>query len=44
LRELPRFLPIQRGSGCGQSSNTIAHYALDFQRKESVCGGHGHRA
>jgi hypothetical protein len=22
----------------GQSSNTIAHFALDFSRKESVCG------
>ena len=25
-------------SGGGQSSNTIAHFALDFSRKESVCG------
>src|SRR5262245_53278311 len=32
-QELPRF-------SAGQSSNTIAHFALDFSRKESVCGGH----
>src|SRR5262252_635428 len=36
-RELPRF-------SAGQSSNTIAHFALDFSRKESVCAGHGQRA
>jgi hypothetical protein len=41
----PRFLPIQRCSAAGgQTSNTIAHFALDFERKESVCGDHGHRA
>jgi hypothetical protein len=40
----PRFLPIQRCSGGGQTSNTIAHFALDFERKESVCGDDGHRA
>jgi|SRR6516162_6483872 len=27
-----------------QSSNTIAQFALDFARKESVCGDHGRRA
>ena len=27
-----------------QSSNTIAQFALDFPRKESVCGDHGRRA
>jgi hypothetical protein len=27
--------------GGGKTSNTIAHFALDFPRKESVCGGHG---
>ena len=27
-----------------RTSNTIAHFALDFERKESVCGGHGQRA
>jgi len=37
-QELPRFLPMPRWSGGGQSSNTIAHFALDFSRKESVCG------
>jgi hypothetical protein len=42
--KLPRFLPIQRCSAGGQTSNTIAHFALDFERKESVCGVHGHRA
>src|SRR5205823_4105344 len=40
--ELPRFSAdpkvIQR-----QSSNTIAQFALDFERKGSVCG-HGHQA
>src|SRR5262249_56846446 len=36
-QELPRF-------SAGQSSNTIAHFALDFSRKERVCGGHGQRA
>src|SRR5712691_8591660 len=36
-RELPRFLPIQTRSGGGKTSNTIAHFALDFERKESVC-------
>jgi len=30
--------------GGGQLSNTIAHFALDFSRQESVCGGHGQRA
>jgi hypothetical protein len=40
----PRFLPIQRCSAGGQTSNTIAHFALDFERKESVCGGCGPRA
>jgi hypothetical protein len=25
-------------------SNTIAHFALDFSRQESVCGGHGQQA
>src|SRR6516164_2432980 len=36
-QELPRF-------SAGQSSKTIAHFALDFFRKESVCGGHGQQA
>jgi len=27
-----------------QSSNTIAQFALDFPRKESVCGDHGRQA
>src|SRR5262249_51291088 len=36
-QELPRF-------SAGQSSNTIARFALDFSRKERVCGGHGQRA
>jgi hypothetical protein len=27
-----------------QSSNTIAQFALDFLRKQSVCGDHGRRA
>jgi TIR domain len=26
------------------ASNIIAHFALDFERKESVCGDHGHGA
>jgi hypothetical protein len=26
------------------ASNTIADFALDFERKESVCGDHGHGA
>jgi hypothetical protein len=43
-RDWPRFLPIQRCSAGGQTNNTIAHFALDFERKESVCGGCGHRA
>jgi hypothetical protein len=33
--QLPRFL-IQRSSVRGQMSKTIAHFALDFQRQESV--------
>jgi len=28
----------------GKASNTIAQFALDFPRKESVCGDHGRRA
>jgi hypothetical protein len=28
----------------GKTSNTVAQFALDFERKESVCGGYGHRA
>src|SRR3989454_12855464 len=27
-----------------KASNTIAQFALDFARKESVCGDHGRRA
>jgi hypothetical protein len=27
-----------------KASNTIAQFALDFPRKESVCGDHGRRA
>jgi hypothetical protein len=42
--ELARFLVIQRCSAGGRTSNTIAHFALDFERKQSVCGYHGHRA
>jgi integrase len=30
--------------GGGQSSNTVALFALDFSCKESVCGAHGQRA
>jgi hypothetical protein len=30
--------------GCGHIDETITHFALDFPRKESVCGGDGHRA
>jgi hypothetical protein len=38
VRNWPRFLPIQRCSAAGgQTSNTIVHFALDFERKESVC-------
>jgi hypothetical protein len=36
----PRFLRIQRCSVGGQTSNTIAHFALDFEREQSVCGEH----
>jgi hypothetical protein len=32
---VPRFLPIQRCSAGDQTSNTIAHFALDFEPKES---------
>src|SRR5947207_9987117 len=28
----------------GKASNTVAQFALDFPRKESVCGDHGRRA
>ena len=28
----------------GKASNTIAQFALDFPRKQSVCGDHGRRA
>jgi hypothetical protein len=35
----PRFLPIRRCSAGGQTSNTIAHFALDFERKESGFSG-----
>jgi hypothetical protein len=28
----------------GKASNMIAQFALDFARKESVCGEHGRRA
>jgi hypothetical protein len=28
----------------GKASDPIAHFALDFGRKESVCGDDGHRA
>jgi hypothetical protein len=35
-RELRRFLPIQRCSAGGKTSNTIAQLAVDFCRKESV--------
>jgi len=27
-----------------KASNTIAQFALDFPRQESVCGDHGRRA
>jgi hypothetical protein len=37
-------IEAHRRSGGGQLSNTIAHFALDFSRQESVCGGHGQRA
>src|SRR6266446_6250743 len=37
----PRSLSIRRWSGGGKASNTIAQFALDFPRKESVCGDHG---
>jgi hypothetical protein len=44
-RELARdFCGSKRCSVGGQTSNTIAHFALDFERKESVCGDHGWRA
>jgi hypothetical protein len=33
-----------RDDPAGQLGNTIAHFALDFSRQESVCGGHGQRA
>jgi len=28
----------------GKANDTIGQFALDFPRKESVCGDHGHRA
>jgi hypothetical protein len=31
-------------SPVGKASNTIAQFALDFPRQESVCGDHGRRA
>jgi hypothetical protein len=41
-QRLRRFLPIQ-GTFYGDKSVTgLAHFALDFERKESVCGDHGH--
>src|SRR4029453_18673222 len=36
--ELPRFLPIQRRSAGGQTSNTIAHFALDLSAKRAGGG------
>jgi hypothetical protein len=40
---LQEFLPIQ-DSAAANLSNSIAHFALDFSRQESVCGWHGQRA
>src|SRR5215831_15549656 len=37
------FRSEDRSAG-GKASNTIAQFALDFPRKESVCGDHGRRA
>jgi hypothetical protein len=34
----------QKMIGRGKASNTIAQFALDFPRQESVCGDHGRRA
>jgi hypothetical protein len=35
---------IRRSSAGGKASNTIAQFALDFPRKESVCGEDARRA
>jgi hypothetical protein len=42
--ELAAIFFDQKMIGRRQASNTIAQFALDFARKESVCGDHGRRA
>ena len=42
--ELAAISFVQKMIRRRQSSNTIAQFALDFLRKESVCGDHGRRA
>jgi hypothetical protein len=42
LQRLPRFLPLLDDSAAAKPVTPIAHFALDFACKESVCGDHGH--
>jgi hypothetical protein len=42
--ELAAISFVQKMIRRRQSSNTIAQFALDFPRQESVCGDHGRRA
>jgi hypothetical protein len=42
--EIDGFLRSEDDPPAAKASNTIAQFALDFPRKESVCGDHGRRA
>jgi hypothetical protein len=42
--ELAAISLMRRSPFGGKASNTIAPFALDFARQESVCGDHGRRA
>ena len=42
--ELAAICFDQKMIGRRQTSNTIGQFALDFPRKQSVCGEHGRRA
>jgi hypothetical protein len=44
MLDVTRFAQALAERGNAESSNTIAQFALDFPRKESVCGEHGRRA
>jgi hypothetical protein len=43
-QDLPRFRADPENDAAAANPAAPLHFALGFQRKESVCGGHGRRA